>query len=420
MPGSVTSSWPIATEWAVSGIAGDRGRDRAGIAPVAPGSPAPGPIGRHRAAALPPASPGPITSTRTGLATSRSQVAHRPAGATSSGPIANVAAATPTTSAPSVIDARTGMGETGRRPRAGRAGRSAGASPSRRRRPPSGRGRRGAAAGHRRDRADPAGADRGHDRREQARRQGDARARPTTTGSERLNAVGSPNDSGGVVDHRLAGDRPDDDADDRPDDGRHEHLARRGSRLTWPRRVPDGLHDPDVPVARQDDPGHDVGDEERRGQQREDREREQDRDVEVGEPVDAGLQVEVGLCCRRRRRPAAPAVIAAVAAVRSAAVADGRHPVEHLLVGRPAGTSAARSVGLIQAPTSGVLTEPAIPTTVSSRPGPPIGPTGCRPFADGDGWTVTVSPTRLPSRRAVDSVEDGLAGRLPPAARLRW
>ena len=62
-------------------------------------------------------------------------------------------------------------------------------------------------------------------------------------------------------------------------------------------------------------------------------------------------------------------MIAVAAAVRSAAVADGATRYSISCSGCPSGTSAATSVGLIQAETSGVLTEPAMPTTTRSRPG---------------------------------------------------
>src|SRR5260221_8168781 len=77
----------------------------------------------------------------------------------------------------------------------------------------------------------------------------------------------------------------------------------------------------------------------------------------------------------------------------------------------PPGVSAMMSVGLIHASTLGVLTEPAIPTTVIDRPGPGGGAPGPDPgrgrpepgvsFPLGDAYNDTVSPTPLSSRRAV-------------------
>ena len=102
---------------------------------VAPG-PAPG-VPPTGAAVLPPVSPGPITSTRTGLAASRSR-SLLTCSSDQFRPSANVAAATPTTSAPSVIDARAGRARPADAP--SRPGSPIGrARPSRRKRPPSSR-----------------------------------------------------------------------------------------------------------------------------------------------------------------------------------------------------------------------------------------------------------------------------------------
>ena len=93
--------------------------------------------------------------------------------------------------------------------------------------------------------------------------------------------------------------------------------------------------------------------------------------------VDAGLDLEVGRGCRRRRRPADPPVIAADR--RRAGPRRRRRrvdAVQHLLVGGcAADDSVAMSAGLIQAATSGVLTDAAMPTTVRlEQPGSARGP----------------------------------------------
>ena len=159
---------------------------------VAPGSVAPGSIWTFPGPPpLPTISPGPIASMRTGLATlrCRSVITWR---SDQFRPIANVAAATPTTRAPSIIDARTGWASPAEIP--SRPGRPTGAArPSRRRRPPSGRidgaaPRVIASTGLIRP-ARSAGTS--------AASRHVARARPstpTTTGADRLKAVGSPND----------------------------------------------------------------------------------------------------------------------------------------------------------------------------------------------------------------------------------
>ena len=111
MPGTFTWICPMATECAVPGSAAMAdvtwvGSAGAGLpaAPAAPGAP---PAGNGTAWTLPPPPSAPIASTRIGLAASR----FRSVITCSSDqfrPSAKVAAATPTTRAPSIIEARTG------------------------------------------------------------------------------------------------------------------------------------------------------------------------------------------------------------------------------------------------------------------------------------------------------------------------
>ena len=270
----------------------------------------------------------PTDSTRIGLATGRCRSSITRSSDQSS-PSANVAAATPTTSAPRVIAARPGCARPADTP--SRPGRPIGArSPSRRRRPPPGRvdgalPRVIASTALIRP-ARSAGTNAASPVVSRA-----IAATPTMTGIEMTSVTGTPNEAAVSWTTGWLATVPDRDADHRPDGGGHEDLPAE-DRAHLARRVADGLHDADVAVAREDDAGDDVGDEERGRQQGEDREREQHRHVQVRELVDAGLDLEVGLALadgisrqagddrrgrpgqigRRRRR---------------------RHPIEHLLVG---------------------------------------------------------------------------------------
>ena len=277
MPGTLTSTWPMATECAVSGVRGDGGRDvgRVGggrVAPAAarvrrrPATGRPGPCHHRRPAPSPRSGPG---SRRRGSGRSS------PAGATSSGR-ARTSPRRPRRRAPRA-SSRHGPGGRGRP--------TSRAVPAAR---PATRGRAGGGDRHpaRSDGATPrvmaatglirpartAGTSGGERGTSPAPRRA-PRRRPTPTGRTR---VGSPNDSAvswmtgwlAMVPMTTPTTEP-----------------RMAGASTWPARieahlagrVPDGLHDPDVAVARQDHARHDVGDEERRGQQREDREGEQHR-----------------------------------------------------------------------------------------------------------------------------------------------
>ena len=218
------------------------------------------------------------------------------------------------------------------------------------------------------------------------------------------------------MDQRLAGDGPEDDPDDRADDGRREHLARK-DRADLPGGVADGLHDPDVPVARQDHPGHDVGDQEGRGQHREDREREQHGNVEVGDPVDAGLQVEIGLSARATASAGSPPVIAAVAAVRSAAVADGVTRYSISCSRRPGGDDRREVRGRDPGLDARRADRAGDPDDAEAAPRARRRPERIRPVRRGrmDGDRV---PDLLAEQAGGLLVEDGLARRLPPAPRV--
>ena len=124
----------------------------------------------------------------------------------------------------------------------------------------------------------------------------------TTTDGDSANARRQPERLGGALDQRLAGDRADDHAGDRADRHGDEDLREQDGRHLG-RREPDGLHDADVAVARQDDPADDVGDGEGGGEEGEDREREEDRNVQLGDLIDVRLGLEVGRRCRPRRPP---------------------------------------------------------------------------------------------------------------------
>ena len=206
-------------------------------------------------------------------------------------PIAKVTAATPTTRAPRVIVARIGWATPAATPR--RAGTPIGRrSPSRRRRPPS-PWRDGvvprviAATGLSRPAltAGPMAAS-------SATAMLTGRTRTTTDRRQRERGR-QPERLRGALDHRLTGDRADDHAGDGADRHGHEDLGDEDGRHL-DRREPDGLHDPDVAIARQDDPADDVGDGEGGGEESEDRECEQDRDVQLRDRVDVGLRLEIG------------------------------------------------------------------------------------------------------------------------------
>ena len=283
-------------------------------------------------AVLPPGSPGAIASTRTGLATLRSRSVLT-CSSDQFRPTANVAAATPTTSAPRVIDARAGRARPADAPR--RPGSPSGsARPSRRRRPPS----------VRRDGAVPRViastalirparvAGRSAASRDVARATASTVA---TTGRERVKADGSPKDSAVSWMTGWLAIVPRTTPISEPSDRGREHLARE-DRADLAGRVAHGLHDPDIAVARQDDAGHDVGDQEGRGQHREDREGEQHGHVEVGDPVDADLEAEPGLGAADGVRRQAPRDRhRGCGEVRSRR--RGRHAVQHLLLRRAVG-----------------------------------------------------------------------------------
>ena len=137
--------------------------------------------------------------------------------------------------------------------------------PSRRSRPPSG-GSTGRS--HASDRADRARPDRPgwmvrapQVWRSPAFRRG---PRPRPVG-EKVTAPGRPNERAVVSTVGTAGEHPDHDAGRRPDRHGDKDLADQ-DRADLTRRVADRLHDPDVAVARQDDPADDVGDRECRGE----------------------------------------------------------------------------------------------------------------------------------------------------------
>ena len=139
----------------------------------------------------------------------------------------------------------------------------------------------------------------------------------------------------GALDHRLTGDRADDHAGDGADRHGHKDLANEDGRHLE-RREPDGLHDPDVAIARQHDPTDDVGDRESGREESEDREREQDRDVQLGDRVHVRLRLEIG----RRRHHRVRREARGDAADRRREVGGSArwvNPIEHLPSGRRVG-----------------------------------------------------------------------------------